>query len=85
MDLSALALHDLNLLVSLHALLRARHVSRAATQLGVSQPAMSRVRRGEIRRAVSRVRRGALRRATSRLGRDRRRGPVPASLPPGSR
>lgn len=42
MDLSALALHDLNLLVSLHALLRARHVSRAATRLGVSQPAMSR-------------------------------------------
>lgn len=37
-----LAGHDLNLLVALHALLRERHVSRAAAQVGVSQPAMSR-------------------------------------------
>lgn len=41
-DLPELATVDLNLLVALHALLRERHVSRAADQLGVSQPAMSR-------------------------------------------
>lgn len=35
-------LRDLNLLRSLEALLRLRHVSRAASALGVSQPAMSR-------------------------------------------
>lgn len=42
MDPSELVGHDLNLLVALHALLRERHVSRAAARLGVSQPAMSR-------------------------------------------
>lgn len=42
MDVSGLARLDLNLLVALHALLRERHVSRAAARLGVSQPAMSR-------------------------------------------
>ncbi|MFO7567583.1 MAG: LysR family transcriptional regulator [Enhygromyxa sp.] len=42
MNLYALAGQDLNLLVALHALLRERHVSRAAAQIGVSQPAMSR-------------------------------------------
>ncbi len=42
MDPSALARHDLNLLVSLHALLSERHVSRAAARLGMSQPTMSR-------------------------------------------
>ncbi|PRP90718.1 HTH-type transcriptional regulator SyrM 1 [Enhygromyxa salina] len=42
MDASELAGQNLNLLVALHALLRERHVSRAAAQLGVSQPAMSR-------------------------------------------
>ncbi|KIG12100.1 Transcriptional regulator [Enhygromyxa salina] len=34
--------YDLNLLVALHALLRERHVSRAAELLGLSQPSMSR-------------------------------------------
>jgi len=33
---------DLNLLTALHALLRHRHVTRAATEVGLSQPAMSR-------------------------------------------
>ncbi len=42
MDPHDLAGHDLNLLVALHALLRERHVSRAAARIGVSQPAMSR-------------------------------------------
>jgi DNA-binding transcriptional LysR family regulator len=42
MDVSELVSHDLNLLVALHALLRERHVSRAAAGVGLSQPAMSR-------------------------------------------
>jgi DNA-binding transcriptional LysR family regulator len=42
MDAGDLAGLDLNLLVALGALLRERHVSRAAASLGVSQPAMSR-------------------------------------------
>ncbi|HGG57044.1 MAG TPA: LysR family transcriptional regulator, partial [Nannocystis exedens] len=42
MPRSKLAEQDLNLLVSLHALLSERHVSRAAARLGISQPAMSR-------------------------------------------
>jgi DNA-binding transcriptional LysR family regulator len=42
MDPAELAGYDLNLLVALQALLRERHVSRAATRLGLSQPAMSR-------------------------------------------
>lgn len=42
MDPSELVGYDLNLLIACHALLRERHVSRAASQLGLSQPAMSR-------------------------------------------
>jgi DNA-binding transcriptional LysR family regulator len=42
MDPAELAGYDLNLLVALHAMLRERQVSRAAAQLGLSQPAMSR-------------------------------------------
>lgn len=42
MDLAELAQHDLNLLLALHALLSERHVTRAATAIGMSQPAMSR-------------------------------------------
>lgn len=42
MDLRALAGVDLNLLVHLRALLVERHVTRAAEQVGVGQPAMSR-------------------------------------------
>lgn len=42
MDPGELAQHDLNLLVALHALLTARHVTRAASAVGMSQPAMSR-------------------------------------------
>ncbi|MCA9684232.1 MAG: LysR family transcriptional regulator, partial [Myxococcales bacterium] len=42
MDPKELAGQDLNLLVALHALLQERHVSRAATVIGRSQPAMSR-------------------------------------------
>ncbi len=42
MPRSKLVEQDLNLLVSLHALLSERHVSRAAARLGISQPAMSR-------------------------------------------
>ena len=42
MDTAELVGYDLNLLVALHALISARHVSRAARQLGLSQPAMSR-------------------------------------------
>jgi DNA-binding transcriptional LysR family regulator len=42
MDAAELAGYDLNLFVALHALLRERHVSRAAAQISVSQPAMSR-------------------------------------------
>ncbi len=40
--LRTLAATDLNLLVSLAALLEERHVSRAAKRVGISQPAMSR-------------------------------------------
>lgn len=42
MDLDELAQHDLNLFVALHALLRERHVTRAAAAVNMSQPAMSR-------------------------------------------
>jgi len=38
-----LASVDLNLLPALEALLRRRHVTRAAADVGLSQPAMSRV------------------------------------------
>ena len=37
MDPAALVEHDLNLLVSLHALLSERHVSRAAARLGINR------------------------------------------------
>ncbi len=42
MDVSDLAALDLNLLVSFQALFQECHVTRAASRLGVSQPAMSR-------------------------------------------
>ena len=42
MRLPHLSRLDLNLLLSLHALLDERSVSRAAVRVGLSQPAMSR-------------------------------------------
>ena len=42
MNPGELARHDLNLFVALHALLTERHVTRAASAVGVSQSAMSR-------------------------------------------
>lgn len=42
MEKSMLARADLNLLVALRALLRTRHVTQAAAQVGITQPAMSR-------------------------------------------
>ncbi|GAA3905115.1 LysR substrate-binding domain-containing protein [Halomonas cibimaris] len=42
MQLSELARHDLNALVTLHALLDSRSVTRAAQRLNLSQPAVSR-------------------------------------------
>ena len=41
MDISKLAKADLNLLVALHVLIEERSVSKAATRLHVTQPAMS--------------------------------------------
>src|SRR5690625_5544178 len=42
MEKSMLARADLNPLVALRALLRTRHVTQAAAQVGITQPAMSR-------------------------------------------